>query len=42
MIHVARRSAEPMHSTPDELRAFVAAETARYAKIVREQDIKAD
>jgi len=39
---LAEMGAEPMHSTPDELRAFVAAETARYAKIVREQDIKAD
>ena len=34
--------AEPMHSTPDELHKFVLSETARYAKIVKEQDIRAD
>jgi tripartite-type tricarboxylate transporter receptor subunit TctC len=34
--------AEPMSSTPEELARFVAAETARYAKIVKAQDIKAE
>ena len=31
-----------MHTTPDELTKFVAAESARYAKIVKDQDIKAE
>lgn len=34
--------AEPQHSTPEELSRFVAAETARYAKIAREQGVKAE
>jgi tripartite-type tricarboxylate transporter receptor subunit TctC len=38
----AELGAEPMHSSPEELRKFVASETARYAKIVKEQDIKAE
>ena len=32
--------AEPMRTSPEELRRFVASETVRYAKIVKEQDIK--
>jgi len=34
--------AEPTHTTSEELSKFVAAESARYAKIVKEQDIKAE
>ncbi len=34
--------AVPMHSTPEELHKFVASETAKYAKIVKDQDIKAE
>jgi tripartite-type tricarboxylate transporter receptor subunit TctC len=34
--------AEPLHSSPEELSRFVAAETVRYTKIAREQGVKAD
>ncbi|MES2187115.1 MAG: tripartite tricarboxylate transporter substrate binding protein [Pseudomonadota bacterium] len=34
--------AEPMHTSPEELRKFAASESARYAKIVKDQNIKAD
>jgi tripartite-type tricarboxylate transporter receptor subunit TctC len=38
----AEQGADPMASTPEELRKFVESETARYGKIVREQNIKAE
>lgn len=34
--------AEPMHSSPEELRRFVATESARYAKIAKDQGVKAE
>lgn len=34
--------ADPLQTSPDELARFVASETARYAKIVKEQDIKGE
>lgn len=33
--------ADAMHTTPDGLRQYVAAETAKYGRIVKEQGIKA-
>jgi tripartite-type tricarboxylate transporter receptor subunit TctC len=33
--------ADAMHTTPDGLRQYVAAETAKYGRIIREQDIRA-
>jgi tripartite-type tricarboxylate transporter receptor subunit TctC len=33
--------AEPMHTTPEELRQYVARETVRYSRLIKEQDIKA-
>ncbi len=38
----AELGADPQHSTPEELRKFVASETARYGKIVKEQNIKGE
>lgn len=34
--------ADPTHTSPEDLRKFVASETARFARIIKEQDIKAE
>jgi tripartite-type tricarboxylate transporter receptor subunit TctC len=38
----AELGAEPMQTSPEELAKFVASESARYAKIIKDQDIKAE